>query len=108
MDRFLDRYPSGSAQCHWVGSDHGLILVGDPLRRLTDTLTKFLMRAESADFSGRWGRPAVFASSRLLGLLGGWEVEACPWLERGVVRVRVRVTLDDGGHRYLQRKPIDV
>ena len=26
---------------------------------------------------------------------GGCGAEACPWLERGLVRVRVRVTLDD-------------
>ncbi len=37
---------------------------------------------------------------------GGCEVEACPWLERGLVRVRVRVTLDDGGHRYSQREQL--
>ena len=27
-------------------------------------------------------------------------------LERGLVRVRVRVTLDDGGHRYSQREQL--
>ena len=34
----------------------------------------------------------------------GCEVEAYPGLEGGLVRVRVRVTLDDGGHRYSQRE----
>ena len=33
---------------------------------------------------------------------GGCEVEVCPLLERG----RVRVTLDYGGHRYSQREQL--
>jgi hypothetical protein len=67
----------------WGESDHGQILVGDPLQRLTDTLTKFPMCADSAGFSGRWGRPAVFASSRRFGLLGAAESRHAPgW--RGV------------------------
>ena len=41
-------------------SDHGRILVGDPLQRLTDTLTKFPSRRE---------RVGGVASSWLLGLL---------------------------------------
>ena len=64
-------------------SDHDRILVGDPLRRLTDTLTKFHMRADSAAFSGRSGRPAVFVSSRRFGLLGAAKSRHAPgW--RGV------------------------
>jgi hypothetical protein len=59
-------------------SDHGRILAGDPLQRLTDTLTKFLSYREKAGFSGRWGRLAVFASSRLLGLLGAAEPRPAP------------------------------
>ncbi len=54
-------------------SDHDQVLVGDPLQRLTDTLTKFLSCRERAGFSGRLGRLAVFGSSRLLGLLQAAE-----------------------------------
>jgi hypothetical protein len=87
-------------------SDHDRILVDDPLRRITDTLTKFLSCRERAGFSGRWERPAVFASSRRFGLLGAAKSRPDPGLERGLVRVRVRVTLDDGGHRYSQREQL--
>ncbi len=105
MDRFLGRYPSGSAQCHWVGSDHGLILVG--------TLSSESPTPSPSSF--RVGRVLAFrvgGEGRRCSLLlgdsgaGGCGVEACPWLERGLVRVRVRVTLDDGGHRYSQREQL--
>ena len=49
------------------------------------------------------GSVRFFSATRVA---GGCGVEACPWLERGLVRVRVRVTLDDGGHRYSQRKQL--
>jgi hypothetical protein len=86
-------------------SDHGQILVGDPLRRLTDTLTKFLMCGEGRLFVsvGKAGGVRFLSAIRVA---GGCGVEACPWLERGLVRVRVRVTLDDGGHRHSQREQL--
>ena len=52
---------------------------------------------------GKAGSVRFFSVIRVA---GGCEVEACPWLERGLVRVRVRVTLDDGGHRYSQREQL--
>ncbi|MCZ6739525.1 MAG: hypothetical protein O7C01_07100, partial [Actinobacteria bacterium] len=52
---------------------------------------------------GKAGGVRFFSAIRVA---GGCEVEACPWLERGLVRVRVRVTLDDGGHRYSQREQL--
>jgi hypothetical protein len=77
-------------------------LVGDPLQRLTDTLTKFLSYRERAGFSGRSGRLAVSLPLAVTRVAAGCGVEACPGLERGLVRV----TLDDGGHRYSQRKQL--
>ncbi len=86
-------------------SDHDRILAGDPLQRLTGTLTKFLMCGEGRCFGSvrKAGGVRFFSTIRVA---GGCEVEACPWLERGLVRVRVRVTLDDGGHRYSQREQL--
>jgi hypothetical protein len=52
---------------------------------------------------GKAGGVRFFSAIRVA---GGCEVEACPGLERGLVRVRVRVTLDDGGHRYSQREQL--
>ena len=52
---------------------------------------------------GMTGSVRFFSATRVA---GGCGVEACPWLERGLVRVRVRVTLDDGGHRYSQREQL--
>ena len=52
---------------------------------------------------GKAGGVRFFSVARVA---GGCGVEACPGLERGLVRVRVRVTLDDGGHRYSQREQL--
>ena len=52
---------------------------------------------------GKAGGVRFFSAIRVA---AGCEVEACPGLERGLVRVRVRVTLDDGGHRYSQREQL--
>jgi hypothetical protein len=50
-------------------SDHDRILVGDPLQRLTDTLTKFLSCRERA------GGVRCFSAIRVA---GGCGFEACP------------------------------
>ncbi len=46
--------------------------------------------------------------SLLLDYSGCWGLRSrgLPRLERGLVRARVRVTLDDGGHRYSQREQL--
>ena len=46
--------------------------------------------------------------SLLLDDSGCWGLRSrgLPRLERGLVRVRVRVTLDDGGHRHSQREQL--
>ncbi len=59
------------------------------------------------EFGGDDWQCRLFSVTRIA---AGCEVEACPGLERGLVRVRVRVrvrvTLDDGGHRYSQREQL--
>jgi len=87
-------------------SDHDRILAGDPLQRLTDTLTSFLSYRERAGFSSLVGKAGGVRFFSVTRVAAGCGVEACPWLERGLVRVRVRVTLDDGGHRYSQREQL--
>ena len=50
--------------------------------------------------SFRVGKGRIFGSAEKAGGV------ASSGLERGLVRVRVRVTLDDGGHRYSQREQL--
>jgi len=48
----------------------------------------------------------VFASSRRFWVTPGLRSRGVPLLEGGLVRGLVRVTLDDGGHRYSQREQL--
>ena len=60
-------------------SEHGRILVGDPLRRITDTLTKFLFVSGEGWLSGSVGKAGGVASTR--GYSG-----CCGLRSRGVTR----------------------
>ena len=105
MDRFLGRCPPGSPRCHWVGSDHGLILVGTlSSDSPTPSPSSLCVRRMPLFQVGGEGRRC----SLLVGCSGccGLRSRGLPRLERGLVRVRVRVTLDDGGHRYSQREQL--